>query len=83
MWTSWRPSSTLLLLRSSIIGKRLLAGLAGTAIGALLFGYFLTITQTPQKVTEFLTGLGLGRYALLAIIMFTISSMTLTFGMAT
>ena len=27
-------------------------------IGALLFGYFLTITQTPQKVTEFLTGLG-------------------------
>ena len=23
-------------------------------IGALLFGYFLTITQTPQKVTEFL-----------------------------
>lgn len=38
-------------------------------IGALLFGYFLTITQTPQKITEFLTGLGLGRYALLAIIM--------------
>ena len=38
-------------------------------IGALLFGYFLTITQTPQKLTEFLTGLGLGRYALLAIIM--------------
>jgi len=38
-------------------------------IGALLFGYFLTITQTPQKVTEFLTGLGLGRYALLAIVM--------------
>ncbi|MDZ4076391.1 MAG: TRAP transporter permease [Hylemonella sp.] len=38
-------------------------------IGALLFGYFLTITQTPQKVTEFLTDLGLSRYALLAIIM--------------
>lgn len=38
-------------------------------IGALLFGYFLTITQTPQKVTEFLTGLGLDRYSLLAIIM--------------
>jgi tripartite ATP-independent transporter DctM subunit len=38
-------------------------------IGALLFGYFLTITQTPQKITEFLTSLGLGRYALLAIIM--------------
>jgi TRAP-type C4-dicarboxylate transport system permease large subunit len=38
-------------------------------IGALLFGYFLTITQTPQKVTEFLTALGLGRYGVLALIM--------------
>ncbi|MGB7541703.1 MAG: TRAP transporter permease [Burkholderiales bacterium] len=38
-------------------------------IGALLFGYFLTITQTPQRVTEFLTGLGLGRYGVLALIM--------------
>ncbi|MBV8926507.1 MAG: TRAP transporter large permease subunit, partial [Bradyrhizobium sp.] len=38
-------------------------------IGALLFGYFLTVTQTPQKVTEFLTGLGIGRYGILALIM--------------
>ena len=38
-------------------------------IGALLFGYFLTVTQTPQKVTMFLTGLGLGRYGVLALIM--------------
>jgi tripartite ATP-independent transporter DctM subunit len=38
-------------------------------IGALLFGYFLTITQTPQKLTEFLTGLGIGRYGILAIMM--------------
>jgi C4-dicarboxylate transporter DctM subunit len=38
-------------------------------IGALLFGYFLTITQTPQKLTEFLVGLGLGRYGVLALIM--------------
>jgi C4-dicarboxylate transporter, DctM subunit len=38
-------------------------------IGALLFGYFLTITQTPQKVTEFLTGLGLGPYGVLILIM--------------
>jgi TRAP-type C4-dicarboxylate transport system permease large subunit len=38
-------------------------------IGALLFGYFLTVTQTPQKVTTFLTGLGLGRYGVLALIM--------------
>jgi len=38
-------------------------------IGALLFGYFLTVTQTPQKVTEFLTALGIGRYGILALIM--------------
>jgi tripartite ATP-independent transporter DctM subunit len=38
-------------------------------IGALLFGYFLTVTQTPQKVTEFLTGLGIGTYGVLALIM--------------
>jgi tripartite ATP-independent transporter DctM subunit len=38
-------------------------------IGALLFGYFLTVTQTPQKLTGFLTGLGVGRYGVLALIM--------------
>ena len=38
-------------------------------IGALLFGYFLTITQTPQRITEFLTGLGVGRYGVLTLIL--------------
>ena len=38
-------------------------------IGALLFGYFLTVTQTPQNVTMFFTGLGIGRYGVLALIM--------------
>ena len=38
-------------------------------IGALLFGYFLTVTQTPQKLTALLTGMGLGRYGVLALIM--------------
>jgi tripartite ATP-independent transporter DctM subunit len=38
-------------------------------IGALLFGYFLTITQTPQKLTGWVTGLGLNRYTVLALIM--------------
>jgi tripartite ATP-independent transporter DctM subunit len=38
-------------------------------IGALLFGYFLTITQSPQKVTAFLLSLGLGAYGVLALIM--------------
>src|SRR5205807_6725059 len=40
-----------------------------TTLFRSLFGYFLTVTQTPQKVTEFLTGLGLGRYGVLALIM--------------
>jgi C4-dicarboxylate transporter DctM subunit len=40
-------------------------------IGALLFGYFLTITQAPQRLTEFLTGLGIGRYGVLALMMVT------------
>jgi C4-dicarboxylate transporter, DctM subunit len=38
-------------------------------IGALIFGYFLTITQVPQKLTVFLTGLGIGPYGVLVLIM--------------
>ena len=38
-------------------------------IGALLFGYFLTITQAPQTLTGVLIGLGLGRYGVLALMM--------------
>ena len=38
-------------------------------IGAILFGYFLTVTQTPQKVTEFITGLGLSPIGSLVVIM--------------
>ena len=45
------------------------AAIFAILIGALLFGYFLTITQTPQAVSEFLTGLGLGRYGVLLLIM--------------
>ena len=57
-------------IRSSLLQATRTAAAAFTVlIGALLFGYFLTITQVPQKVTEFLTGLGIGRYGVLAIIM--------------
>ena len=38
-------------------------------IGAILFGYFLTVTQTPQKVTEFITGLGFSPIGALVLIM--------------
>ena len=46
-------------IRASLLqATRTAAAVFTVLIGALLFGYFLTITQAPQKVTEFLTGLG-------------------------
>jgi len=38
-------------------------------IGALLFGYFLTLTQTPQHVTEAMMGLNLGSYGTLLLLL--------------
>jgi len=57
------------ILRSLLQATRTAAAVFTVLIGALLFGYFLTVTQTPQKVTAFLTGLGLGRYGVLTLIM--------------
>jgi C4-dicarboxylate transporter, DctM subunit len=57
------------ILRSLLQATRTAAAVFTVLIGALIFGYFLTVTQTPQKVTLFLTGLGLGRYGVLALIM--------------
>jgi C4-dicarboxylate transporter DctM subunit len=57
------------ILRSLLEATRTTAAVFTVLIGAILFGYFLAITQTPQKVTEFLTGLGIGRYGVLALIM--------------
>ena len=55
--------------RSLLEATRTTAAVFTVLIGALLFGYFLTITQTPQNVTAFLTGLGIGKYGVLALIM--------------
>jgi tripartite ATP-independent transporter DctM subunit len=55
--------------RSLLETTRTTAAVFTVLIGAILFGYFLTVTQTPQKLTEFLTGLGLGRYGVLTLIM--------------
>jgi len=55
--------------RSRLQSVRTAAAVLTALIGALLFCYFLTVTQTPQKVTALLTGLGLGRYGVLALIM--------------
>src|SRR6202000_740600 len=57
------------ILASRLQATRTAAAVFTVLIGALIFGYFLTVTQTPQKVTEFLTGLGLGSYGVLAVIM--------------
>jgi tripartite ATP-independent transporter DctM subunit len=55
--------------RSLLEATRTTAAVFTVLIGAILFGYFLTVTQTPQKVTTFLTDLGIGRYGVLALIM--------------
>jgi tripartite ATP-independent transporter DctM subunit len=55
--------------RSLLEATRTTAAVFTILIGALLFGYFLTVTQTPQKVTMFLTGLGIGKYGVLVLIM--------------
>jgi C4-dicarboxylate transporter, DctM subunit len=55
--------------RSLLEATRTTAAVFTVLIGAILFGYFLTVTQTPQKVTAVLTGLGLGRYGVLVLIM--------------
>jgi len=57
------------ILLSLLQATRTSAAVFTVLIGALIFGYFLTVTQTPQKVTEFLTSLGLGSYGVLAVIM--------------
>ncbi len=57
------------ILASLLQATRTAAAVFTVLIGALIFGYFLTVTQTPQKVTELLTGLGLGPYGILALIM--------------
>ena len=64
-----RRLSRALILQSLLQATRTAAAVFTVLIGALLFGYFLTITETPQHVTEFLTGLGLGRYGVLLLIL--------------
>jgi tripartite ATP-independent transporter DctM subunit len=64
-----RRLSRVEIFRSLLQATRTAAAVFTVLIGALLFGYFLTITQTPQKVTMLLTGLGLNRYGVLSLIM--------------
>ena len=45
------------MLAALLQATRTAAAVFTVLIGALLFGYFLTVTETPQKLTEFMTGL--------------------------
>ncbi len=62
-------------LRWAAIMEGLVSALRTTAaifmivIGAYLFGYFLTISQTPQHIIAFLVGLPVGRYGVLALVL--------------
>ncbi len=56
-------------LTALLSATRTAAAVFTVLIGALIFGYFLTITQVPQNLTAFVTNLGLGRYEVLALIM--------------
>jgi tripartite ATP-independent transporter DctM subunit len=57
------------LMLSLIEALRTSVAIFTILIGALLFGYFLAITQTPQKITGFLIALELGNYGTLVIIL--------------
>jgi len=56
-------------LTALLSATRTAAAVFTVLIGALIFGYFLTITQVPQNLTAYVTDLGLGRYQVLALIM--------------
>lgn len=65
-----RGRLTLTLIRDSLVeALRTSVAIYTILIGAMLFGYFLAVTQTPQKVTGMLTDLGLGPYATLLLIL--------------
>jgi len=48
---------------------RVSAAIMMIVIGAYLFGYFLTITQTTQKIVDFMVHLPIGAYGVLAVIL--------------
>lgn len=57
------------IVRSLVEAIRTSAAIFLVLFGALLFGYFLAVTQTPQHVTSYLVDLGLGPYQTLLLIM--------------
>ncbi|CDZ45956.1 TRAP transporter large permease [Neorhizobium galegae] len=58
-----------LIMQSLVESLRTSVSLFSVLIGAILFGYFLAITQSPQKLTAFLVGMDLGPYGTLTLIL--------------
>ncbi len=57
------------ILECLVEALRTSASIFVIAIGAYLFGYFLTVTQTTQALTDFLVHLPVGPYGVLALIL--------------
>ena len=58
-----------IIMQSLVEALRVSVTIYTILIGAILFGYFLTITQSPQRITAFLVGLELGPYGTLLLIL--------------
>lgn len=57
------------ILRCLIEALQITAAIFTIAVGAILFGYFLTVTQVTQNLTGFLTQLPLPAYGVLALVL--------------
>jgi C4-dicarboxylate transporter, DctM subunit len=57
------------IMECSVEALKVTASIFVVVIGAYLFGYFLTITQTTQMLVEWLSALPIGRYGILALIL--------------
>lgn len=57
------------LLDSLVDALRTSVAIYTILIGAILFGYFLAVTQVPQNITHFLIDLNLGNYGTLTLIL--------------
>jgi len=57
------------ILESLVAALRVTASIFVVVIGAYLFGYFLTITQTTQAIVAWLAALPIGAYGVLALIL--------------
>lgn len=55
--------------RALVDSLRVSSAILLIVVGAFLFGYFLTITQTTQKAVGFLVGLPIGPYGVLTLVL--------------